>query len=43
MDGISRMVKPELLQIIRGRYGESSKKDKDRVLNRFVTVMVHHR
>ena len=41
--GISRMAKEELLATIRGRYQQSSKKDKGPILDEFVSVMGHHR
>ena len=37
------MAKQELLATIRGRYRESSKKDKSRILDEFVAVTGHHR
>ena len=43
MDGISRMVKLELLPIIRGRCWESSKKNTDLVFDEFVALAGHHR
>ncbi len=41
--GISRMAKQELLTIIRDRYRRSSKKDKSRILDEFISVTGHHR
>ena len=37
------MAKQELLATIRGRYGESSKEEKSRILDEFIAVSGHHR
>ena len=42
-EGMSRMAKRELLATIRDRYRASSRKDKSRILDDFITVMGHHR
>ena len=41
--GMSRMAKQELLTTIRDRYRGSSRKDKGRILDEFITVTGHHR
>lgn len=41
--GMSRMAKQELLAAIRERYRGSSKRDKTRILDKFITVPGHHR
>ena len=42
-EGLSKMAKQELLATIRGRYGESSKGDKSRILDEFIAVTGYHR
>ena len=41
--GISRKARTELLQVLRGRYRESTKEEKSRILNEFVSVAKCHR
>ena len=41
--GISKMAKQELLDTIRDRYRNSTKKDKTRILDEFIAVTGHHR
>ena len=42
-EGLSKMAKQELLATIRGRYGESSKGEKSRILDEFIAVTGYHR
>ncbi len=41
--GMSRMAKQELLETIRDRYQASSRKEKSRILDKFIAVTGHHR
>ena len=41
--GMSRKAEQELLAAIRERYRKSSKRDKTRILEEFITVTGHHR
>ena len=41
--GIGRMAKQELLTTIGDRYRTSSKRNKTRILDEFITVASHHR
>ena len=41
--GISKMAKKELVETIRGRYRQASKKDKGKILDEFTAITGHHR